>query len=208
MADLGAKDKLKQICNTLRVETLKPAEEEAAIIIRNAKEQAKRIIQEAQDQAKGIVLAAEEQANHKIKQGEASLILAGKRSLEALKQAVEHKIFRESLVEWLEQVSINPEIVTKLTEALISFVENQGVFGNISVSIGKHISPRAINELLGKSVTAKLRKKGLVVGSFSGGVQLKVEEKNWVLDLSSEALLELFLRYLQKDFREMIFQGS
>lgn len=208
MADLGANDKLKQICDALRIETLKPAEEEAEVIVCNAKEQAKRIIQDAKEQAKEIILSAEDQASHKIKQGEAALALAGKRTLESLKQAVENTIFREALAEWLEQITINPEFVAKLMEAMISAVESQGITGSLSAYIGKHVSPRNVNELLGKSVTAKLRKKSLVIGNFSGGVQLKVEDKEWVLDLSSEALLELFLRYLQKDFREMIFQGS
>ncbi|ETF37157.1 ATP synthase subunit [Chlamydia pecorum MC/MarsBar] len=208
MADLGANDKLKQICDALRIETLKPAEEEAEVIVCNAKEQAKRIIQDAKEQAKEIILSAEDQASHKIKQGEAALALAGKRTLESLKQAVENTIFREALAEWLEQITIDPEFVAKLMEALISAVEGQGITGSLSAYIGKHVSPRNVNELLGKSVTAKLRKKSLIIGNFSGGVQLKVEDKDWVLDLSSEALLELFLRYLQKDFREMIFQGS
>lgn len=208
MADLGANDKLKQICDALRIETLKPAEEEAELIVCNAKEQAKRIIQDAKEQAKEIILSAEDQASHKIKQGEAALALAGKRTLESLKQAVENTIFREALAEWLEQITIDPEFVAKLMEALISAVEGQGITGSLSAYIGKHVSPRNVNELLGKSVTAKLRKKSLIIGNFSGGVQLKVEDKDWVLDLSSEALLELFLRYLQKDFREMIFQGS
>ncbi|AEB41977.1 V-type ATP synthase subunit E [Chlamydia pecorum] len=208
MADLGANDKLKQICDALRIETLKPAEEEAEVIVCNAKEQAKRIIQDAKEQAKEIILSAEDQASHKIKQGEAALALAGKRTLESLKQAVENTIFREALAEWLEQITIDPEFVAKLMEAMISAVEGQGITGSLSAYIGKHVSPRNVNELLGKSVTAKLRKKSLIIGNFSGGVQLKVEDKDWVLDLSSEALLELFLRYLQKDFREMIFQGS
>lgn len=208
MADLGANDKLKQICDALRIETLKPAEEEAEVIVCNAKEQAKRIIQDAKEQAKEIILSAEDQASHKIKQGEAALALAGKRTLESLKQAVENTIFREALAEWLEQITIDPEFVAKLMEAMISAVEGQGITGSLSAYIGKHVSPRNVNELLGKSVTAKLRKKSFVIGNFSGGVQLKVEDKDWVLDLSSEALLELFLRYLQKDFREMIFQGS
>lgn len=208
MADLGANDNLKQICDALRIETLKPAEEEAEVIVCNAKEQAKRIIQDAKEQAKEIILSAEDQASHKIKQGEAALALAGKRTLESLKQAVENTIFQEALAEWLEQITIDPEFVAKLMEAIISAVEVQGITGSLSAYIGKHVSPRNVNELLGKSVTAKLRKKSLVIGNFSGGVQLKVEDKDWVLDLSSEALLELFLRYLQKDFREMIFQGS
>nr|CRI42214.1 V-type ATP synthase subunit E [Chlamydia pneumoniae] len=208
MANLNADDKLKQICDALRLDTLKPAEDEAAALLHNAKEQAKRIIQEAQEEARKILETAEERAHQKIKQGEVALSQAGKRALEALKQAVENKIFRESLVEWLEHVTTDPEVSTKLIQALVQALEAQGVSGNLTAYIGKHVSPRAVNELLGKAVTTKLRKKSVVVGSFVGGVQLKVEEKNWVLDLSSSALLEIFTRYLQKDFREMIFQGS
>ncbi|ANH78870.1 V-type ATP synthase subunit E [Candidatus Chlamydia sanziniae] len=208
MTNLSADDKLKHICDTLRLETLKPAEEEASAVVQSAKEQAKRIIQEAQDQAKSILATAKETANQKIKQGEATLSQAGKRSLEALKQAVEHKIFKESLAEWLEHITTDPEVVAKLITALVQTVENQGIMGNLMASIGKQVNPRAVNELLGKAITTKLRKKGIVAGSFVGGVQLKIEEKNWVLDLSSDTLLDLFMRYLQKDFREMIFQDS
>ncbi|SPN73253.1 V-type ATP synthase subunit E,ATP synthase archaeal, H subunit [Chlamydia serpentis] len=207
MPNLSASDKLKQICDALRLETLKPAEEEAAALLHNAKEQAKRIIQDAQEESKRILETAEEKAHQKLKQGEVALNQAGKRSLEALKQAVENKIFKESLVEWLEHVTSDPDVAAKLIQALIHALESQGVAGNLMAYIGKHVSPRAVNELLGKAVTAKLRKKSVVVGNFIGGVQLKVEEKNWVLDLSSSALVEIFTRYLQKDFREMIFQA-
>lgn len=69
------------------------------------------------------------------------------------------------------------------------------------------MSARAVNEALGKEITSKLKEKGVSVGNFSGGAELKVEERNWVLDMSSEVLLDLLTRFLQKDFREMIFQS-
>ncbi|WP_348662867.1 V-type ATP synthase subunit E [Chlamydia vaughanii] len=208
MADLSAEDKLKQICDALRVETLKPAEDEADAIVRNAKEQAKRIVQEAQEEARQIIASAEEEANHKLKQGESALVQAGKRSLESLKQAVEHKVFKESLAEWLDNTLADAEVSAKLVAALIQAIEDQGISGDLTAYIGKHVATRAVNELLGKSVLAKLRGKGVAIGKFVGGVQLKVEDKNWVLDLSSDTLLDLLMRYLQKDFREMIFQDS
>ncbi|WP_375793135.1 V-type ATP synthase subunit E [Chlamydia sp. 12-01] len=208
MADLGAEDKLKQICDALRIETLKPAEDEADAIVRNAKEQAKRIIDEAQQEAGQIIASAQQEADHKLKQGESALAQAGKRSLESLKQAVENKIFKESLAEWLDNALADPEVSAKLVAALIQAIEDQGISGDLTAYIGKHVATRAVNELLGKSVLTKLKGKGVTVGKFVGGVQLKVEDKNWVLDLSSDTLLDLLMRYLQKDFREMIFQGS
>lgn len=208
MANLSAQDKLKQICDALRVETLKPAEEEANTIVNNAKEQAKRIIQEAQETAQKLVASAEEEANRKLKQGESSLAQAGKRSVESLKQAIEQKIFKESLAEWLDSVFADHEVGARLVNALIQGVESQGFSGDITAYVAKHISPRAVNEILGKTVLAKLKGKSVVVGEFSSGVQLKVHERNWVLDLSSDALLTLLTRYLQKDFREMIFHSG
>ena len=204
MANLSAQDKLKQICDALKVETLKPAEEEANTIVNNAKEQAKRIIQEAQETAQKLVASAD----RKLKQGESSLAQAGKRSVESLKQAIEQKIFKESLAEWLDSVFADHEVGARLVNALIQGVESQGFSGDITAYVAKHISPRAVNEILGKTVLAKLKGKSVVVGEFSSGVQLKVHERNWVLDLSSDALLTLLTRYLQKDFREMIFHSG
>ena len=207
MADLSAQDKLKQICDALREETLKPAEEEASSIVHNAKEQARRIVEEANEEAQRIIRSAEERASTILRKGEAALVQAGKRSLENLKQAVETKIFRESLDEWLGGVATDPEVSARLVRALVQAVETQGISGNFSACIWKHVSARAVNEALGKEITSKLKEKGVSVGKFSGGAQLKIEERNWVLDISSEALLDLLTRFLQKDFREMIFQS-
>ena len=208
MADLSAQDKLKQICDTLREETLKPAEEEAGSIVHNAREQAKRIVEEAKEEAQRIIRSAEEAADQNLKKGEAALIQAGKRSLENLKQAVETKIFKESLREWLDGVAADPQVSAKLVQALVQAVETQGISGNLSACIGKHVSARAVNEVLGKEITSKLKEKSVSIGKFSGGAQLKVDERNWVLDISSEALLDLLTRFLQKDFREMIFKTN
>ena len=208
MADLSAQDKLKQICDTLREETLKPAEEEAGSIVHNAREQAKRIVEEAKEEAQRIIRSAEEAADQTLKKGEAALIQAGKRSLENLKQAVETKIFKESLREWLDGVAADPQVSAKLVQALVQAVETQGISGNLSACIGKHVSARAVNEVLGKEITSKLKEKSVSIRKFSGGAQLKVDERNWVLDISSEALLDLLTRFLQKDFREMIFKTN
>ena len=48
------KDKVQQICDILKKETLEPAREEAQKIIDDAKASAQRIVQEAKEQADGI----------------------------------------------------------------------------------------------------------------------------------------------------------
>lgn len=204
--NLSAEDKLQQICDALRVETLKPAEDEADAIVRGAEEQAKRILQEAQEKANQMIAQAQEEAERRLKQGEAALAQAGRRSLETLKQAVEQKVFKESLAEWLDQWSVDPEVASKLITALVGAIESQGIASDLKAYVGKHVAARSVNKLLAKGTLAKIKDKGVTVGKFVGGVQLKVEGKNWVLDLSSETLLDLLTRYLQKDFREMIFR--
>ena len=165
-------------------------------------------MEEAKEEAQRIIRSAEEAADQTLKKGEAALIQAGKRSLENLKQAVETKIFKESLREWLDGVAADPQVSAKLVQALVQAVETQGISGNLSACIGKHVSARAVNEVLGKEITSKLKEKSVSIGKFSGGAQLKVDERNWVLDISSEALLDLLTRFLQKDFREMIFKTN
>lgn len=206
MADLTAQDKLKEICNALLVETLKPAEEQADLIIHDAKARAKQIIQEAQEQAQKIVQAASSEAQHKLTQGEQALIQAGKRSVESLKQVVETKILKESLLAWLDDQLAEATVATTLITTLIQAVEKEGLSGNLIAYIGKHVPARDINQQLCKAALSKLKDQTIEVGTFSSGVQLKVVDKNLVIDLSADAIADLLIRYLQHDFRKMIFQ--
>lgn len=206
MADLNAQDKLKQICDVLRVETLKPAEKEADVIIRDAKERAKRIVCDAQEQAEKILAEASKEAADKISQGELALVQAGKRSIESLKQAIETKILKESLVAWLDEQLTDTDVAAKLIAALVQAIEQKGLFGDLIAYVGQNVSARSVNQLLSKTVLSKLENGSVTVGTFPGGVQLKILDKNLVLDLSSEAVSDLLIRYLQHDFRKMIFQ--
>lgn len=206
MADLNAQDKLKQICDVLRIETLKPAEKEADIIIRDAKERAKRIIHEAQEQAEKIIATASEEAAEKLNQGELALVQAGKRSIESLKQSIETKILKESLASWIEEQFADADVAAKLVDALVQAIEKKGIFGDLIAYVGQNVSARSVNQLLSKMVLSKLKNESVSVGTFPGGVQLKIVDKNLVLDLSSEAVSDLLIRYLQHDFRKMIFQ--
>lgn len=206
MADLTAQDKLKQICDALRVETLKPAEEQADLIIQEAKERAKQIIHEAQEQAQKIVQGAHDEAEHKLAQGELALVQAGKRSIENLKQAIETKVLKESLVTWLDEQLAEPDVAEKLITTLVQAVEREGIFGNLIAYVGKNVSARSVNQVLSQDVLSKLKDQSVVIGTFPSGVQLKVVDKNLVIDISSEAISDLLIRYLQHDFRKMIFQ--
>ncbi|WP_213357566.1 V-type ATP synthase subunit E [Chlamydiifrater phoenicopteri] len=208
MGESHSDEKLKRICDALRTETLEPAEKEAASIIEGAKGQASAIIEEANRKAESLLAEAESKARDKIAKAEKALCQAGKRSLEALRHAVEEKFFKANLSEWLSSVLSSEKVVADLITALVGAVDAEGVKGPLVGYISKKLTPRSVNELLGKTITEKFKGKSVTLGDFQGGVQLKVNDRHWILDLSSEALQELFVRYLQKDFREMIFADS
>jgi V/A-type H+-transporting ATPase subunit E len=62
-----------------------------------------------------------------------------------------------------------------------------------------------VNALLLKAVIEKLREKSVIVGEGIGGVQLKLHDRKFTLDLSTQALKELVSQYIRKDFREILF---
>ncbi|WP_213318215.1 V-type ATP synthase subunit E [Chlamydiifrater volucris] len=208
MGESHSDEKLKRICDALRTETLEPAEREAASIVEGAKGQASAIIEEANRKAEVLLAEAERKAQDKIVRAEKALSQAGKRALESLRHAVEEKFFKANLSEWLSSILSSEKVVADLMAALVEAINTEGVRGQLVGYISKKLTPRSVNELLGKTITEKFKGKSVTLGDFQGGVQLKVNDRHWILDLSSEALQELFIRYLQKDFREMIFADS
>jgi V/A-type H+-transporting ATPase subunit E len=71
--------------------------------------------------------------------------------------------------------------------------------------IPKNISPRSINELLGKQVLEQLKHQSVVIGDFEGGVQIQLKGRRITIDISDATVRELIAQYIRRDFREMIF---
>jgi V/A-type H+-transporting ATPase subunit E len=71
--------------------------------------------------------------------------------------------------------------------------------------IPQGVSPKQVTELLAKGVLERVKENNIVLGNFSGGVQVKLSEKNMTVDISEEALKEVVARYVRKDFRKLIF---
>ncbi len=200
------KDKIKKICEILKTETLEPAKQEAASIIAQAEAKARSIIQLAEEKANEIMVKAADKNKKERQVFETSLKQACAQGMEELRQNIETKLLNTHLADWVSKQSIDPSVGAKLITALVAAIEKEGTSADFSALIPKTIKTSEVNALLAKDVLDKLKEKSVTVGEFMGGVQLKLHEQKLTLDLSSDAIQELLERYLQRDFREIIFR--
>lgn len=199
------KDKIKKICEILTTETLEPAKEQAASIIEQAESKARSIVQAAEEKSKEILAAAAAKNSKERQVFETSLKQACQQGMEELRQDIETKLLNVHLAEWLNQQMADPAVCAKLVGTLVGAIEKEGTAADFSALIPKTLKTADVNALLAKDILEKLKEKSVTVGEFMGGVQLKLHEQKLTLDVSSESVQELLKRYLQKDFRDIIF---
>lgn len=198
------KDKIKQICDLLRHDTLEPAQKEAQTIIANAKNEAEKIIEQAEQKAKELISSAGLEIERERSVYLSSLSAAAKQSLDALKYEIEHNLFNSQLEAVINQHMANPEVIAKLINALVKAIEKEGTSANFAAILPSEVSVSELNRFLLEEVRKKLE-KSIELDGFSGGVKLRLKDKNLILDVSSKAIAELMERYLRKDFRKWLF---
>lgn len=192
----------------LKKETLEPAKMEAAALLVDAQKQAELILQEANQQAKTIIENARlaiEQERHVF---HSSLEQSSKLSLEALKQLVEKKLFNETIQRLTAQEFSAPKIIAKLVEAIVLGIKKEGISQDFTVMIPKNCSAEDVSRHLAANVLQELEKNPICVGSFEGGVQVKLEDKQLKLVITAEELSQYLKRYVRKDFRKYIFSSE
>ncbi len=202
------KDKIKKICEILKNETLQPAQAEAQKIVEVAEQEARNIQRVAEAQAEEIISAAKVKMAKQKELFDHSIRLACAQVMESLRQEIENNLFNASLSEWLSKQAADPDLAAKLINAIVKAVEKEGTSAQLSAIIPSQIPAEKVNALLLKEVLGKLQEKSVVLGGISGGVQLKLHDRQLTLDLSDEALKELLGRYIRKDFRDLLFQAQ
>ncbi len=201
------KDKIREICDVLRRETLEPAQGEAKLIVAEAEEQRSRILKQAQDEANVLLAAARAQIEKERQVYKSSLEQASKQALEALRQSIEQQLFQPELVETVDKRMVDPDVVAKLIRAIVTSLESEGLETDLHALIPRTVSADQINALLGKEILTKLKDHAVKVGDFAGGAQVKLLSKKMTIDISSQALVELLTRYLRDDFRQFFFKA-
>lgn len=199
------KDKVKKICDILRRETLDPAIGEAEQIVRSAKEQAEQIIASGAKEVERLKEEARLDIERQRNVFQSSLNQACKQAISALKQNIEEKLFNQELSRLVTQHTSDPRVLAQMIESVVKGIEKDGVDGPLSVYIPASVSPAAVNKLLAQGILEKLKEKGVLIGSMTGGIEVKLHKDNITIDVSDAALKELIANYIRKDFRQMIF---
>lgn len=199
------KDKVKQICELLRKETLEPAVHEAKQILEDAQKKGQQIVAEARDKAAKILADAEKEIEKKQAIFKASLNQGARQSIEWLKQEIEERLLNQNLAEQIAKATSTPQVLAKMVSAVVKAIENEGLETELSAIIPSAVDPRAVNELLGTEILNRLKEKSVILGSKKGGVEIKLHHENITIDLSDTALVELMTRYIRKDFHQFFF---
>lgn len=199
------KDKIKKICAAIRDETLEPAKKEGEEIIREAHKKADLIIAEAQTQANSLLQEAKKAIEQERNVFNSSLLQGAKQSLEALRQSIEQKLFNQQLQTLLEAQTNDPKVVANLITAIVNGIEKDGLAADLTAIIPRTVTAREVNILLTEEILKKLREKSVTIGNFTGGAQVKMNERKITVEITDESLKELLAGYVRKDFRKMIF---
>ncbi|GAB4188581.1 MAG: hypothetical protein Tsb0015_08750 [Simkaniaceae bacterium] len=204
--DFG-QDKVKKICDVIKQETLRPAQEEAKSIIENAHLQARKIVDAAKKEASDVIEEAKKQMESERNVFKASLHLACKQTLASLKEEIERKLFNSEIINILSPHTRDPKIVAELISAVADALRKDGVDAEILAVIPKTIKPEDIAALLAESILSRLKEGEIALGEIKGGAQIKLEGKYVTIDISEEALKELVASFVREDFRNLIFSS-
>ncbi len=200
-----SKDKIQKICDSLRLQTIEPAKQEAKEILENAHLEAQEIKSTAQQEAKGITDRAAKEIEKKKKLLETSLALASRQAIDVLKQEIEKKFFQENLFALVEKNMVDPKTIASLIEALVKAIEKEGTGADFEVYIAQSVSPKQVAQFLTKDILDKLKDNKPLKGDFLGGAKIVLKDKKITLDVSEKELKDLISEYIRKDFRKLIF---
>lgn len=202
-----SQDKIQKISEELRKETLEPAKREADKIIADAKAKAEQIEQEAQKKAKKLIDDAREAIEKERSVFQSALVQASKQSIEALRQSIENQLFNQQLDKALEKITVDPNVLANLINAIVEAIKKQGISADFSALIPATVSDKQINSLLVEGVRKSLKDQSVTISQLTGGVQVKLHDKKLTIDISDQALKELITRNIRKGFRDLIFQS-
>jgi V/A-type H+-transporting ATPase subunit E len=204
----SGKDKVKKICDTLKKQTLDPAKQEAKHIVDHALKEADKIVKQAKEEARHLV---EEQKIKLLQEKKAfysSLNLAGKQTLEALKQEVEEHLFHKNISTLMQKATHHEDIIASFINTVVMCLEKEGLDSNLEILIPKHLSKQKVLENLSSRLVQSLKEHQIHIGDFHGGAKIKLKDHHIVFEMTDESLKALFSRFIREEFRSFLFDGK
>lgn len=204
----SGKDKVKKICDTLMKQTLDPAKQEAKAIVDQALHEAEKIIKQAKQEARELVEEQKLKLLQEKKAFHSSLSIAGKQTLEEIKQQILHNLFNKELSKFFISETKKENVVASFIDVIIQAVKKEGLGAQFDVAISQSCSKQKVLEFLSKETEQFLSEKDVHLVKIGGGVKVKLKESNLTLEITDESLKELFSNYIRDDFRALLFQGK
>jgi len=201
------RDKVKQICDLLKKEALKPAENEANQILEKARCQVDELLSQAKLKAKLILEEAHNEIEKQKKSFHVSLLQASRQTVQELKELIQNKLFHPELFRLVTQNLQKPEIIAQLITVMVEAIKKEGIDTDLNVAIAHSIPPKKICELLAQEVLQRLKDKQVTLSSIGGGIEVKLLQEKITIDFSDRAIQELLTQYIRPHFKDYIFNA-
>lgn len=205
---VSSEEKIKHLCDVLKVEALAPAKLEAAQILKDAKSEAARLISQAQSEAAEIEHRAREAMHREKEVAESALQQAVSLALTKLRSEIEEKLLVAPLKSALSSALSSPEIVASALESIFKVIASEGVEGQIEATIGEKVDLEALGDLLSLEALKSLGEGVALSSGKKSGLQVKLCDAEITYELNEEILTEMLMRWLRPDFRKRFFKES
>ncbi|MFN4173786.1 MAG: hypothetical protein ACK4HV_01610 [Parachlamydiaceae bacterium] len=202
----NANDKIQMICEQIKSQAINPALVEAEQILDKAKKEAEEIKSKAFKEIEEEKLKAFNIIEKEKLISQNAINLAVKQAIEKLKSDIIN-LFGDQLLNRVESKMSHPDIACKLIDCVCETIQKEGLHSPLHLTIGNKINIQELINALSIELKAKLEKGPIEIGSFTGGAKIKLQDKNLTIDVSDNALKELFSAFLKRpDLRALIFK--
>lgn len=201
------KNKLGEICDILRKETLEPAQNEANQIIENAQLESQKIIEKAHIDAENLLEEARAKIAQEKKLFESSMALAAKQTFDQLKEKIQIQLFNDQLDHLSKSMMSESELVAQLIAAIINIIEKEGLGANLSVTLAKTIKPETVSQYLAVSAAEKVKKGAMTIETSNGDAKIVLQDQKMSVDISSDSLKSVLGSFLRDSFRNVLFKN-
>lgn len=204
---LTGENRIQKICDALQRETLEPAREQAELIIKEAEEKALLILEEAKKEKENMHKQAKEMIDKERNVFHSSLTQASRQVFEELKQKIEKKLFDDSLIALCSQGMQETHMIAKIIDYLCHAIDKEGLGVDLKLVLSKDVDKTAVIRSLSETIQKRFSQEGaVVIEDFSGGVKIRLKDKEMSLDFTNDFLYEMLSSFLRKDFRKFLFQ--
>jgi len=203
-----AEAKLQELIDALKRQGVEEGEESGRRIVESAQKEAEEITAQARAEAEEIVARAKAEAEQQLKRLQSALEIAASQFVNNLKGIIAENFLTLPLGQKIKADLSEPDflktIMAKFVESYAANHQNR----DIKLILPQEVQPEVLNytyDLMAKHFGSG--REHVSVGLESQGVkfgfQVDKESGNVRLDFTSEAFLDLFLRFLSPRFRDL-----